>query len=104
MRLVMRTTLIAMFLSILGVLTLTLFVTYVMPMTQPPNDFGSWPTAKKEAYLYEHHLPSVRGIGLLRFWVHEPAQALPIIAPEAVYSFSLAWVAAFLGGIRRNAR
>ena len=104
MRILVRTTLIATFLSAASVLALTLFVSRVMHMSETPNDFESWSAPKKEAYLYEHHGPTVKGFELLQLWFREPAQALPIVVPEAIFSFSLAWVAAFLGGIQRNAR
>ena len=104
MRILVRTTLIATFLSVASVLALTLFVSRIMHMNQPPSDFETWPAPKKEAYLYEHHGSTVKGVDLLQLWLHEPAQALPIVLPETAFTFSLAWVAAFLGGIRRNAR
>lgn len=93
-----KATLLAAALSIITILALTLFITKIMPIHMPPEDFAAWPTAKKEAYLYEHHTPSVHGIELLKRWIQEPEEAVSFISPQAGLVFPLSWIAAFLGG------
>src|SRR5947208_1693031 len=94
-RLLARTTLIAALLSVVSVLALTLFVSRVMHLSMPPDEFDAWPAPKKEAYLYEHRPPILAGFELLKVWAREPAEALPYVVPEAALTFSLSWVAAF---------
>lgn len=104
MRLLVRTTLIAALLSIVSVIALTLFVSRVMHLSIPPDEFAAWPAPKKEAYLYEHRPPTLSGFELLKAWAREPAEALPSVVPEAAITFSLAWVAAFVGGVWQRRR
>jgi len=104
MHVLARTTIIACSLTLVGVLALTLFVTRVIHLNMPPDEFAAWTASKKEAYLDEHRAPTLAGFELLKVWAREPAEALPYVAPEAALIFSLSWVAAFLGGIWQRRR
>jgi hypothetical protein len=86
-------------LSFITILVFVLFVANVTVLQAPPEDFASWPAAKKEAYFYEHRQPSVRGIELLKRWMTQPIEAVEFLSSEIVIVFPLVWIAAFLGGI-----
>src|SRR5437764_112781 len=104
MHLLARTTIVACSLTIVSVLALTLFVARIVSLSMPPDEFAAWPAPKKEAYLYEQRPASLAGLELLKHWAGKPAEALPYIAPEAAFIFSLSWAAAFFGGIWQKRR
>lgn len=99
MRLLMRTTVIALFFTLLSVFALGMFATRVMRVSVPPQEFSAWPTAKKETWLYEHKHPAIAGLDLIKTWARAPSQALPYVSGEAEIAFALAWFASLLGGL-----
>jgi hypothetical protein len=98
------TTALAALLTLLAILALNLFVTWSAQLQQPPEDFASWSTAKKEAYLYEHRPTTYKGVALLNLWLREPSAALPVVLPQVELAFPLAWFAAFFGGLWQKSR
>jgi len=94
-----RTTAIAVLLTLVTVLALNLFVTRSMHLQQQPEDFASWPAAKKEAYLHEHRPDTYEGLALLQLWLYEPDLAGSVVVPQLEVLFPLAWFAALFGGL-----
>ena len=97
MKLLLRTTLVACIVCALAVVIHTLFFARVMKLHVPPEEFSSWPTAKKEAYLYEHPAETMSGKELLDEWLGDPMTGWMYMQTVIYFSFPIAWIAAFWG-------